>query len=977
MDTPVTFPYDFLGDTAADWRTLVVLPTETVSQSWMRALVERGHQKVVRKDRFISWDTFRRTYLMDEQGRTAADQLDRRLFAQWVLAENAKSPFLHELVREEFSGDSGAFTTSLVRMLPELRRFFDELGGGTGLQTVTTGPDVRDRTTRLLLSDLQVIYHRYREYLDQEGLYEPQWEPFSVERLRARFGANHPVDRIEIVFPELVQLHHVQALRGLLSGSSDDRAGASDRITSHPVPDSVPPPSIELFRDIKQEITVLFDRLEGLLGSGVDASEIAVTLGSADGWYPLMVEQAALRGIPLRWRSGRNLSEYPSARFFRDLYEVYHQDYSLTSMKRLLLQLHYPWKDRGMGRRLIAAGIACSCHKNYREQRGSRHVVHDVWEERLSRLPADRGLDILRHYRSLKVTIDGICTASSFSDLYDRMNQFRNVHLVPDAWGLPGPETSEGAAEQQSSGAELDENRAVMGYCMDMLAALRRRSEERELKFDSPAISIWLSVLNEQRYTPQRTGGGIDIYPYGLSVGILPKFHFLAGISQQAVERIDRGFSFLQEYQSSILRLEGDELDTTSEALRVYSISGEQVSFSCSVRDVDGTQLVPLWFSEHGVVREHERSGGESGAQDPYTSEQRVWAALSTEWLRSSQSQSAASSGMPLFDRVQTLYPVQYSGFRRALLSNYRSADGTTSSSSHHPRIPALHLVALQGELELIQISPTAFDRFQRCPYQWFISYGLGIDEVPFEPLFLDRRVVGELAHACLADFFTGLVGPFDMTETDLYDRQLTQILERRLHRFWYRHDTPIPPIMIQMTRLLEDVLGQVTKRETENLNGWKTIDIEQRLDLPFRDEGFILTGRLDRLAVQPESGELAIIDYKLRVRIRPSSFDTGKHEPDSYQLLIYTILVEAHAQPGSIVSYALYYDIELAKFVCVMPRSKTDRAWFEQLMQETIVKAQEMADRIRLGDISPQPTVDRCKACRERDICRERYTVR
>lgn len=960
-----------------DWRTLTVLPTETVSQSWMRHLVERGPGRVVRKDRFISWDTFRRTYLMDEQGRTAADQLDRRLFAQWILSENAKRPFLHELVREDHSEDSGAFTSSLVRMLPELQRFFDELGGGAGLQTVTIGRDLRDRSTRLLLSDLHLLYHRYREYLDREGLYEPQWEPFSVERLRSRIGADHPVDRIEIVFPELVQLHHVRALQGLLSGSRDDGAGASARISSRPVPDTVPPPSIELFRDIKQEITALFDRLEGLLGSGVDASEIAVTLGSADAWYPLMVEQAALRGIPLRWRSGRSLSEYPSARFFRDLYEVYHQDFSLASMKRLLLQLQYPWKDRTIGRRLIAAGIACSCHKNYREQRGSRHVVHDVWEERLSRLPADQGLDLLRYYRSLKVTIDGLCTASSFSDLYDRMNQFRNVHLVPDAWGLPVPDTAEGTAEQQPSGAQLDEGSAVMGYCMDMLAALRRRSEEREIQIDTPAISIWLAVMSEQRYTPQRTGVGVDIYPYGLSAGILPKHHLLAGMTQQAVERIDRGFSFLQEYQSSILRLEGGELDTTSEALRVYSLSGEQVSFSCSMRDVDGSQLVPLWFSEHGVVRDHERRGAESASQDPYITEQRVWAALSSKGSDTPHNVSAPSPMSLSGDWVRTLYPVQNSGFIRASLSNYRHADGSDPASAHHPLIPELQLAALQEELELIQISPTAFDRFQRCPYQWFISYGLGVDEVHYEPAFLDRRVVGELAHACLADFFSGLVGPFDMFETDLYDRQLTQILERRLHRFWYRPDTPIPPIMIQMTKLLEDALGQVTKRETENLNGWKTIDIEQRLDLPFREEGFILTGRLDRLALRPESGDLAIIDYKLRVRIRASSFDAGNHEPDSYQLLIYTILVEAHAQPGSIVSYALYYDIEQARFVYVMPRNRTDRAWFEQLMQETLSRAQVMADRIRLGDVSPQPTVERCKACRERDICRERYTVR
>jgi hypothetical protein len=136
---------------------------------------------------------------------------------------------------------------------------------------------------------------------------------------------------------------------------------------------------------------------------------------------PSLEQEAWLYDIPLVIRQGKSPLLYPSGRFFSRLKEVYEESFSLESMKALLLDIGFPWRDLETPRKLIAVAV-------------DRAVVQgsvwgsDQWTEQL------RNTSLIAWYKAFKESVAGICTSKDIEELRKKLNHFQDTYFIDTQW---------------------------------------------------------------------------------------------------------------------------------------------------------------------------------------------------------------------------------------------------------------------------------------------------------------------------------------------------------------------------------------------------------------------------------------------------------------------------------------------------------------------------------------------------------------
>jgi ATP-dependent helicase/nuclease subunit B len=873
-----------------DPRTSFVFPTEVAARFWLRRALDFSRPRVLRGDRFLSWDQFDRLAL-DYGGEAAtpprrrAGVAERTLFAASLLEANRRRGLLRELVPPD--AEPLAFLPALRDLLPCLHEA-ERLSGRW------------PASSQGKRADLSLLAGEYRGYLRRAGLYEPAFQRPELRQDGRRYRLFYPeaLEEFPGVERSLASTGRVAVLR----------LGPPERV-----------PPIRAFADSLQEMAWALASIAALLDRGVEAGDIALTVGDLPTLEPHLRRQAAILEVPLGIRLRRPLAELPPCRAFERIRTCLDSGFSLGALRDLLLDGSLPWRNPERGQALVELGS---------EQRVVKNLPGaDAWQRALRRAgELEKGIGGLRaYYRKLTATLERIAAAPDFRRLKEELTAFSKSLLDPSDWSK--------------------EELAAWQFALDTLDDLEEaRAAEGELP--AAPFRLWLRFLADARYGLPVPEAGVNTYGYGVSAGISPAHHFVIGASQAATRWVVKKLPGLGSHEEAALgEMEHDLSDTR---LALYTLSGAEVSFSFARRGFQSSHLPPGFFVAARAVGE-----AEPPPPHPDALEERLW--------RGGPEPEGAPSAL------------RQAGFRQALrcLLAPKTLDLTRSRLAR-PDLLERALAGLRDPEGLLGVSPTGLQLFRQCPFGFLLERLLGLEKREFSPVAVEPLEFGSLMHRVLQRFHERVrrlepQASLDPVRRETYRRWLAGIV-RRVFRAW-REPTPVAPAWrAAQSRAVELALAFLD-RDLEELPGARVLATERFLRDPRPEAGLVLRGAIDRIS---ELGDgYLVTDYKKKGI--PTAAQIIGERPVSFQMPFYLALMRAAGLP---VRSAAYYSIEEARYVWVTGgrRPMADGQAMEVALGRLERAAAEMAAALRAGDF----TVPRaCPSCGQRGICRARFALR
>ena len=898
--------------------SVFVFPSEVAARYWHRRSLELTERRAVRDTRFLSWDRFKEECFSLTRKERPINGIGRSLFAASLLAENAarkpgEEPLLHSVVHPEFADNSGAFLKQLTRLLPQLQGLLNALAAA---ERAASGGALIDPDFR---RDLELLSDRYGRFLSDNGLFEPSGERIDISRL---------VRSYYLFFPEIIE---------------DYRTFApwldSPRVTVVAIP---APPTARMVRfpTAIQELRALCLDLADLLDRGERAEEIAVTAADLPRWEPYLRAEAALRGLPLDFRQGRPLSEYPAGRLFTAVGACEAEGYSLDSVKALLLDRAIPWRDGAALQELVRFGIEQQCLRPFTEG----GVLRDPWRFHLERLGERRLLSL---YTRLRRELSAVVGAPSFRELKGRLLAFATAHLDSSRW----PE----------------ESGRVFEYCLESLTDFVDTEAALAGVRAPSSFALWRAHLDERIYVQRSTLAGIAVYPYRVAAGIGPRHHFVVGANQTATRVEWPLFPFLRDDERR--RLGVVDRAFSDDFLTLYAQSGAEVRLSCSREDFVGPQLAPGWFVSQGSVLDEEETERLS-LRDGFVRERAVW----------SGSQEAAGS----------FFPSQKRGVAHVAATAWvRRASDFTRSAVGDPALVKQLLGQLCDSGERIRLSPTSLEGFLVCPFAFLFERLLRVPRPREEAAFEDPLLVGTLIHQTLKALFER-IGAQERSVLAGRESQHAAWIDEAIAEVFARWEAEgrlfLLPIWRDLHGRLREALVTLLALERERFAGFAVGELEESFASDGPIEGVLLEGKIDRVSYR--DGQALVVDYKKHRH--PSLRDIRGKEgerPASFQIPFYVHLLEKRGTP---VGWAGYYDVDEGSYAPVLDAHSgggeaggsgrqvpLDRDEMTELRVRLEGSVAEMVARLRAGDFRTPASQKGCEACPLRSICRKRYTVR
>ncbi|OHE68112.1 MAG: hypothetical protein A2Z99_15335 [Treponema sp. GWB1_62_6] len=941
----------YLGDLSVRF----VFPSAVASGFWSERSAElmlaeslasrSGSTGAVDLERFVAWDDFKAaTLAADRDDRKPSNGAIRSLFSASLLAENAASAasgsaLLKELIVPEHSGSYSSFVPSIARLLPALDGLFRRAP-----QSGSLGADP-------YFSDLAYIRDRYGAFLQANRLFEAAWD-----RMAFRPNAASWI----LFFPELAE--DWDQYEAELTSVPGVRIF---NIPSLAPSDDPPPPSVVAtngkalrFRTGRDELRNLAASIRSLIDSdAVRPSDIAVSIPRIDDYSERLAQEFRLRDIPLDLRAGKPLAEHSVGRLLQAMAECASSRWSFRSIKDLLLDAAFPWKDERTIRNLIDFGLRYRCVSGYAQD--GEDV--DVWIRSFDRFrERETGIDlplgsIRAFYLRLKRNVSGILHASDFEDLRRKLVQFESDFLIEE---------------------EMDESiDRVFSRVVAELASLAETQEAIVGLTIRDPFALFMTHLRGIEYVFQQEMPGVRVYNYRVAAGIVPAAHFVLNLTQDSATVRAESVPFLREDRKRLALAQ--ERDLSAAFIQAYSLSGRAVVFHSADRGFSGPSIPHAGLSRPGIVQETAFASARVD-ENPWELDR------------------AAALGRDNAPRSGAARPVGPSSVQRAARAKSRELEGCSPplDMRRDPAAAADLLEMIRNRLtrasEGARISPTDLNEFAACPYSWFLRRGLGIREKDTEIATVDQRELGSLYHRVLERLFIWI------RETDgRFRAERLVVYKEALAR---ETDAALAEAAVNEGAFQESVYGMLRGRLFASLAAYLDAD-STRLDsaaitgaeLPLRrpyDEcGLALSGVADLVALKND-GTYALVDFKTGLMPRAADLvcdDEGAI--GDYQLASYIRMIEA-SDPGTSgsapprVSEARFYSIDYREFRQLLAdhperRSRTgipvDREEYDASLAAVDDAVQAVAGALG-GAHYPVPAPGRrnvCFACRVSTVCR------
>lgn len=894
---------------------MFVFPSEVAGEFSQRDVLAGSSRPALRRDRFISWDRLKEREFSPAHTRVPANSVYRLLFAAGLLDEHQRrGPVLQYMLGEADGGENAVpaagFQQQLALALPQLQHSSEVLEKHPGI----VPPELEH--------DLQTLYSRYLEFLERAGLFEPAYVPPQ---------AGQPQQVYHIFYPELIE--DFREYRHLIDGEP--------RFICHSSEISLQEADCLRFENARQELDYIIASVDRLLDEGVHPGDIALTLPDFDAWMPYLAEEAQIRDIPIDFRAGRTLSEYPAGRLFSRLSALSANGFGLEHLKRVVLEPAYPFKNAEQWHELVRFAID---HYYIRSWTGDGAVADEL--DRKLKLNGRQELRSL--YRNFRHQIAQLLSAPDFSELQKRVHKFIRTFFSTDAWD---PEAEK-----------------VLQYSLMVLGELQRASESVAGVPVSDPYGLWLTLLNERIYVSAVRKEAIPVYQYRVSAGITPRYHFITGAGQAQTRVRHEELTFLREdYRSKLL--ERDPVDMSAAFLSVYAGSGQSVHFSCSDAGFAAPQLPAGELLAAEAVRPAVNKTASPASEDLFAREEAYW------------------SGEQ--DFPARVYPVQQRGFdyMRHTAFTAKGRDYAKEAVEDPQLLRHLDEVA-RGELGQKDgrywFSPSSFDQYAGCPFMYLLNRGLGVEESDFEIMWDDARVVGKMLHRILAKLHTQvhqMDGRWKRLNQPQYRSIALELCDEEFRRQSAFGNDFVYPVWKELQEWTRRALETFVDQETLFYSGYELYKSEGSLQAVI-DERCGIHGRVDRVSIK--EGHAVIVDYKKGKTPPPAEVYQEDVLPATSQLPLYAHAVEAE---GYRVSNAAYYSITNGsyKHMLLDPAAPIDRTEkpgkamvapeeFNELRRRIIAAVSRAAEQISRGGFT---VTDSCNGCDFRAVCRRKYSVR
>ena len=194
---------------------------------------------------------------------------------------------------------------------------------------------------------------------------------------------------------------------------------------------------------------------------------------------------------------------------------------------------------------------------------------------------------------------------------------------------------------------------------------------------------------------------------------------------------------------------------------------------------------------------------------------------------------------------------------------------GSLTAGRDQPDFP----VPVPAPLErpVLALRVTAFRDYLACPYRFYLRHILGLRPVDDAAEELDGAAFGNLLHEVMHDFGTGPCR--DSTDPGEIRETLDHLLQQRVKQTL--DGQPMAAVEVQIDQLRQRLCAFADFQARWADQGWQI----QYTEVPPRDqpgsefvvgdEPILLRGRIDRIDVHRDTGQLAVLDYK--------SSDSGK----------------------------------------------------------------------------------------------------
>jgi len=909
-----------------DSDAVFIFPSEAAAVSRRKEFLGVTGIKAVKNRRFVSWDRFKEDITLHDRDEKPVNSILRRLFSADIIRRNSDEQIFTSLVPAEYSSQAGAFTDSICRVLPELEAL---------VRKIETSEAVLDSGEAALSADYFKLYHDYLRFMRANGLFEPSWE---LPDLKAFDGSCY------IICPEIIE--DFGEYEALLTA-------AGCRIVNQA---EIGAGMIKLYENSVIETDTVLSEIASLLAEGTAHTGIAVTVAD-DKTAELLLSKARLRGIPLNYRSGSPLSDYPAGRLPELIRACRSSGFSIASMKNLLLYRAFIWKDAETAAALIRFGIEYRCLKN--TSVGPKTTSsEDVWASRLKsiaindsqRPEACRREAMLKFYKKLKSGIEKITGASSFEALSREFQIFISTFLN---------------TETEHWNAECEQ---VFQRTREVLSSLRETVKRLENVLVSDPLGLWIELLNEKIYVQQQAEEGIAVFPYRVSALINPSHHFIIGLSHDAAAVASKAFSFLTDQQRKDIG--AAELNMTDDFIRIFALSGDDVRFSCSTDTADGAALPPGFFISSGTISRIKSAAMEDGFfTDPIQSENRWW-------------DRACRAGFRLEEagELPILSLSQLEGFAYASAA-FMSEKGFDAVKQSFPADAAGQLASELSDDGFFRVSATALNRWTECRFNMLLTDVLNIRENEYILRAEDPWTAGSVMHDILLDFFTELKSSgtsFRLAgNTDNYRKMIAASTDRVFTEWEKWRNYFYGPAWESLKRRSLQDLQLFPSAEAEYFDGLSPEILEQWLEFNMEEFRIRVLGKIDRISTGTDGA--VIVDYKkswkkqTRAKFIEEDEQGGLLPPKiGYQLPFYILLAREN---GMKVNAAAYYSISggahfpVSGGFGVLSDEDADR-----LCELTLSEISRMAEESRKGNFTAP---ERCGGCGFRTVCRKRFNVR
>ncbi len=916
-------------------QTTFVFTSEIVARSYLEACARRYPNKAIFSDSAISWDTFQEKFTPYPRDQVKAVFTDRLLFVQqFFSAKDSNSQTAMSKLKyycdSNYTCSKPAYMRSIAKALPHMCKAFNlenklENNLGDNQENTSGQLTLLDKTLqnapKEMQADLLLLVPAYKAYLDQQGLYETAlYEPdFTKPANDGSLASNYT-----LVFPQTFSKSAV--LKALEVCKHVDLEPHEQGL------------KLKLFNNSLSEIRACLRNVYTLLTNGTRPNDIAITCSDYDAYKPYLDQEAQKRDITLTFNNAKPISSYTPGAFFCALERVKGENYSFKSMKSLLLDLRFPYKNRDLLVSIIQKAVDCKCQDGPLSN----------WITKFKKLGA---LEEATRLEQLETGIKAVV------DCKDPLQLRENVMiLIKDLFG--DEEWTKRPDENDSLKAQ---NARIFGSCERELDNLSVHANGLELGKDLDLFSLFVDILKDKTYRPNTGKNNINVYKYPADAGLAVKYHFTLGLTDSNTKVLLNPYPFLpldtaktleevRALEDSVLNLYGQTLDGGSSWM-----SSAEEAFS-------GADVVPTLFLKGDRIEKVKKV-----ECDSFEEEISVW-----------KGQKELTEG-----QVLAITQKQKDCFERAYQSELDFSNEMSFAPVDTP----------------FKISVSRVKELETCPYRGYVYCKLGLNNLDFEPNMTDAAQIGNLLHEALQKALKE-ANTLDNIKADGLQEIFDQVVEEYEKTAKATDSVHVAYIRHRYSGLLPKLIGCF--EETENDRNLDNYTARKLGGMDFKAKeytapaiipegtGLQFEGRMDCI-LQDGDGDLAVIDLKKDA----SKHHGGSLDKCNLQVAIYAKMLEKDSHFGKRPEIGAFYSFEAGKFLFVWPKFGYNRAYNNffydensvstdpapksdktEYVEENYKKRVKELDRIvKEQDFAPRPKdVDSCKNCPFYSLCRKGF---